>query len=1474
MTIAVIAEKPSVARDIAGVLGARAAERGVLRSDRYVITWAIGHLVGLCEPHELRPDWKRWRRESLPMIPSADEWKLKPLTSGRDQLDVVAKVLRERAVTEIVCATDAGREGELIFRYLADYLGLSKPVRRLWISSLTPEAIRTGFERLRDGAEYDGLADAARARSRADWLVGMNLTRAYTVTHGDLLSVGRVQTPTLAMLAEREHAIQDFVPEDYIELKATFEPDVPAADDGKKRSARERRANRYAGTWFRPEKKAGKARSAPKTSDDFEAAAERTLAAQRLPADGEEATRIEERARGGAAHIESLEAKQRKLPPPLLYDLTELQRHANRIFGLSAKRTLELAQSLYERHKLLSYPRTDSRFLSADMAGSLPRIVEVIAGPYRDYLAPGTGTQRLSGRYVNDARVTDHHAIIPTPVSASTKKLTSDEAKIYDLVCRRTLMAWHEDQLTDTTTVVTRVDSKVEGEAFVDRFRSRGSRVLREGWTVLDWKPATRRKASAASADATLPAVLAQAQAQSVVELKREEKQTRPPRRFSEATLLTAMETAGRSVDDKELAEAMRECGLGTPATRAAIIETLLAREYIERKKKALHVTAKGLVLIGAVHADVKSPALTGRFEAKFGEIQRGELGLDEFMNEIEEFVTQRCRELRTQPERRVPVAKPAPRRGAAGVSEGARGIPGRAAKASKTPVVSSRAKAAATLPPMSSGEPPSDPFDDVPPPADSFEPPASEPSDGFGFAVEPDARRSSAAPSPSRSRTKSRKVDTETPSLFGDLSDTAATAGRGIPRAGATGFARTAVAPENLEGLLHSEFGFDAFRPHQEAVCRTLTGGQDALLVMPTGAGKSLCYQLPGLARAGTTVVVSPLIALMEDQVAQLQNRGLRAERIHSGRRTESREVMRSYAAGELDFLFIAPERLSVPGFVAKLAERTPALVAVDEAHCISQWGHDFRPDYRMLRERIPPLRPAPIVALTATATPVVQRDIIEQLGIPGANQFIHGFRRTNIAIELVALRPGARDSAVLKLLFEPARRPAIVYAPTRKKAEALASLLAKKLPAAVYHAGLPAKTRDAVQESFLSGNLDVIVATVAFGMGIDKANVRTVVHTALPASVEGYYQEIGRAGRDGLPSRAVLFHGWSDRRTHEWFLDRDYPDEKVLTRLHKALGSTPQSASSLGIQVGLDDDLLEKSLEKLWIHGGAVVASNEDASRGDSTDWLAKYREQRAHKVAQIDQISRYAEGRGCHMLHLVQHFGDQSDDGTACAMCDVCDVGSSEVLAMRDTTANERGALETVLKTLSGAPRGLAAGRLLKESLGDGFGRREFDSLLAALSRAGLIEEEDASFERDGKTIRFKRVALTETGALATRDDLASVRVVHEVSAPARKRSTSGSKRTKRSTSAKPRAGSVSLDDESTADPAVVEALREWRNAEAKSRRIPAFRIFSNRVLLAIAEARPADEDDLLAVKGVGDALLKKYGTRLLSILKPNG
>src|SRR4051794_17005388 len=346
-SVAVLAEKPSVARDIARVLGAAAKGDGYLHGNGYVVTWAIGHLAALAQPHEIHPEWKQWRRNLLPMLPG--EWPLVVYERTKDQFDTVKRILTSPKVSQVVCATDAGREGELIFRYIYEAAGCVKPVSRLWISSLTPEAIRRGFDSLRPGADYDSLADAARGRSRADWLVGMNLSRAYSLTYGEDLSVGRVQTPTLALLVDRELAIRRFVPEDYIEVVATFHPQGRPA------------AQTYQGTWLRDRKALA--------GEDKESLQQ----AMRLSADGQEAAQIESRARTGQAAIESIEARTQRMPPPLLYDLTELQRHANRLFGFSAQKTLDTAQALYERRKLISYPRTDSRHLSQDVAKTLPR---------------------------------------------------------------------------------------------------------------------------------------------------------------------------------------------------------------------------------------------------------------------------------------------------------------------------------------------------------------------------------------------------------------------------------------------------------------------------------------------------------------------------------------------------------------------------------------------------------------------------------------------------------------------------------------------------------------------------------------------------------------------------------------------------------------------------------------------------------------------------------------------------------------------------------------------------------------------------------------------------------------------------------------------------------------------------------------------------------------------------------------------
>jgi len=446
-------------------------------------------------------------------------------------------------------------------------------------------------------------------------------------------------------------------------------------------------------------------------------------------------------------------------------------------------------------------------------------------------------------------------------------------------------------------------------------------------------------------------------------------------------------------------------------------------------------------------------------------------------------------------------------------------------------------------------------------------------------------------------------------------------------------------LAGQPLAALLNRAFGFPSFRPNQEAVCQAAIDGKDVLLVMPTGSGKSLCYQLPGIARGGTTLVISPLIALMEDQVGKLKELGFAVNCIHSGRpRASSRQACIDYLNGSLQFLFIAPERLRVSGFPEMLAKRKPSLIAIDEAHCISQWGHDFRPDYRMLGQHLPTLRPAPVIALTATATPLVQDDIRDQLGLERPERFIRGFRRDNIAIEVVEVAAWERGALVNQLLLEEERRPSIVYTPTRKQATALAAELATQFPAAQYHAGLDAEHRKRVQEDFMGGKVEVMVATIAFGMGIDKPDIRTVFHTALPGSLEAYYQEVGRAGRDGKPSRAVLMHSYADRHTHDFFFERDYPDVAVLDVIFARLRAAPIEKAVLQKQVRMDPDLFDKAFEKLWIHGGAVLDYAENASIGRS-DWRSSYIALSEQKRAQIEQMIRYAETNQCRMSALVR-------------------------------------------------------------------------------------------------------------------------------------------------------------------------------------------------------------------------------------------
>ncbi len=652
------------------------------------------------------------------------------------------------------------------------------------------------------------------------------------------------------------------------------------------------------------------------------------------------------------------------------------------------------------------------------------------------------------------------------------------------------------------------------------------------------------------------------------------------------------------------------------------------------------------------------------------------------------------------------------------------------------------------------------------------------------------------------------------------------------------------------------------------------MIGGRDALLVMPTGAGKSLCYQLPGLARGGTTLVISPLIALMEDQYAKLRERGFAVECIHSGRdRAASRQACIDYLNGKLQFLFIAPERLRVPGFPEMLAKRKPALIAIDEAHCISQWGHDFRPDYRLLGGYLPTLRPAPVIALTATATAIVQQDICNQLGLDHQASFIHGFRRSNIAIEVVETSPSRRPDLALELLANPDHRPAIVYTPSRKQAESVAALLSRKFSTAAYHAGLDADRRHRVQDGFQSGKLEVIVATIAFGMGIDKANIRSVMHTALPGSIEAYYQEIGRAGRDGEPSRAILMHSYADRYTHDFFFERDYPDVQVLDGIYERLRAEPQPREVIEKQGRVPADVFEKALEKLWTHGGATIDAADNLGRG-MKDWRDSYIAQGEQKQAQIEAMIRYAQSHQCRMSSLVQHFGDTTDSRKPCGICDFCAPESCAAQEFRAANETEQTVARDVLDSLRRGGRTL--GKLHAELCSkNGLDRDAFEELMGAMARLGLVRLVDSVFEKDGKEIPFRKASLTRDGESVDNDaafelTIRETALVTEKKGRRRKVTAVARKAAKKKRGREPLRGPA-IDAEAGARDSMTELmLKEWRRAQAKKLGVPAFRIMSDRVLVAIAHDQPRSAAELLAIPGIGIATVEKYGTQLYRIL----
>ncbi|MDR2167502.1 MAG: DNA topoisomerase 3 [Clostridiales bacterium] len=557
----IITEKPSVARDIARVLNIRTKGEGFFSNEKYIISWAIGHLLTLCEPEDYNPALKKWAVRDLPILP--EKIRTKPIFKTQGQLRILVRLLRSQEVSEIVCATDSGREGELIFRYIYAHAGCRKPVRRLWISSMTDAAISAGFANLRPMADFDNLYNSALVRSHSDWLVGINASRAYSLAQNANLPVGRVQTPTLAMIVARQAEIDNFVAEDYWEVHANF-----LAENGE-----------YSGKYLA-------------RLNEKEAAHE-----------------IVRQIKGKTGQITALETKENRQPPPLLHDLADLQREANKKFGFSASKTLSVAQGLYERHKVITYPRTDSRHLTSDI--KLQPIIANLANQanYAPYAEPirNLETLPLNKRIIDPDKVSDHHAIIPT--EKRPPGLNSDEFKVYDLIARRFLAAFYPAFVQN----MTRVATEVSGHKFL----SKGAILVDLGWKVLYKGDKENDKENQVLPDLKL------GEDAKVAKAATKAKKTQPPKPYTEATLLSAME----------------RCALGTAATRAAMIERLLAVEYIIRKGKALAPTDKGKMLIGILPPEITSAETTGRWERGLQSISKGNMQPARFMESIHRFV-------------------------------------------------------------------------------------------------------------------------------------------------------------------------------------------------------------------------------------------------------------------------------------------------------------------------------------------------------------------------------------------------------------------------------------------------------------------------------------------------------------------------------------------------------------------------------------------------------------------------------------------------------------------------------------------------------------------------------------------------------------------------------------------------------------------------------------------------------------------
>lgn len=596
----VIAEKPSVARDIAAVLGANQKRNGYLEGAGYQVTWCIGHLVQLANPEEYGEEYRRWKLDTLPIMPAQFQYEIVPAT--KSQFQIVQRLIQHSE--EIICATDAGREGQLIFEYV---LHLSQPpqncrIRRLWISSMTDEAIKEGFTSLKDNAQYQRLYQSARCRSEADWLVGINFTRLFTLRYGTKLTVGRVQTPTLALIVERQQAIEAFQSEPYYQLKGHF--------------------GALQALWYRGN-------------------------TNRLT-QKEQALRLQQKLTGMNGTVTKLDTSRKTEDRPLLFDLTELQRESNRRFGYTAQETLHIAQSLYEKHKLITYPRTDSRYLTADMKPLIGQLLQKMAAVYPEG-APfieqiASKKLPLDKRIINDSKVNDHHAIIVTNriQQYQPNRLTQRENNVLKLIMIRMIAALSGKKIFEETKLEITLDNQK------DIFKATGRIIIDEGWTLvertLSTKPTAQQEEGKTEEQQDEEQILTGITLHQPMHLDSIailEKKTTPPKPYTEATLLTAMEKASREIDNKWLKESMKGKGLGTPATRAGIIEKLITVGYVERRKKNLYPTQQGITFIQLVPDSIRQVEMTAQWELELQEICDGKGNPAQFMQEIRQYVQQ-----------------------------------------------------------------------------------------------------------------------------------------------------------------------------------------------------------------------------------------------------------------------------------------------------------------------------------------------------------------------------------------------------------------------------------------------------------------------------------------------------------------------------------------------------------------------------------------------------------------------------------------------------------------------------------------------------------------------------------------------------------------------------------------------------------------------------------------------------------------